>query len=338
MIWLIILAAVVLFALLFCLALTLVLFRGTVCRYPADPAGEDAEAPVKMAKSWEPYRAVFQQGKRWYLGAERERVEIESTDGIPLVGHLIRPEGEPVGCILLMHGFHGNPYHDFGPILPFYHDRGYLLLIPDERAHGESGGKYITYGIKERWDCLCWCRYLAGRFGTDMPLFLDGISMGAAIVLMASSLPLPENVRGIIADCGYTSPYAIMRHVLKHRLHLPVFPILQMAEVLFRLLAGFGLREYSTLEAMETNPYPVLFVHGLADDFVPSYMTEENYRACRAEKEVMYAEGAGHGLSYLVMRPECEERLERFLLKHSEQAAGRYGRQEDKNKTEIEQE
>ncbi len=315
--WLIVLAVLTLLVLILCLALTLVLFKKTVCRYPADPAGEDEEAPVAMAKSWEPYREAFQQGKRWYLRAERERVEIQSTDGTPLVGRIIRPEGEPVGCLLLMHGFHGNPYHDFGPILSFYHDRGYLLLIPDERAHGESGGKYITYGIRERWDCLCWCRYLTERFGADMPVFLDGISMGAAIVLMASSLPLPENVRGIIADCGYTSPYEIMRHVLKHRLRLPVFPILGLAAILCRLVAGFGLKEYSTLEAMKTNTRPVLFVHGLADDFVPSYMTEENYQACRAEKQVMYVEGAGHGLSYLVERRECEARLLEFLERYT---------------------
>ena len=318
--WLIALAALLLLVLALCLVITLVLFKKVVCRYPADPLGEDEEAPVRMSKSWEPYRDTFQQGKRWYLRARRERAEIQSMDGIPLVGRIIRPEGEPVGCILLMHGFHGSPCHDFGPIFSFYHDRGYLLLVPDERAHGESGGKYITYGIRERWDCLCWCRYLTERFGTEMPVFLDGISMGAAVVLMASSLPLPENVRGIIADCGYTSPYDIMRHVLRHGFHLPVFPILGMAGLLCRLIAGFGLREYSTLEAMKTNTHPVLFVHGLADHFVPSYMTEQNYQACRAEKQVMYVEGAGHGLSYLVKREECEARLEEFLDQHRGQA------------------
>ena len=85
---------------------------------------------------------------------------------------------------------------------------------PTSAPTGRARGKYITYGVKERFDCRDWAVYAARRFG-DRPLFLMGISMGAATVLMASGLELPENTRGIVADCGFTTPWEIMAHVAR---------------------------------------------------------------------------------------------------------------------------
>lgn len=308
------------------------LFRKMIYRRPyrKAPAREEAEEPVHLSPMWEPYREAFQEGKRYFCLSDKERIEITAYDGITLVGHLLWPDGVRTGdevdlskikgFLVLMHGFHGYPSNDFGLVIPYYMSLGYALMMPDERAHGESGGNYITFGIRERHDCQKWCEYLNQRFGEEKPIFLDGISMGASTVLMTSSLPLPKNVRGIIADCGFTSPKAIMKHVLKNGMHLPVFPVLLLAAVLCRCMAGFGLEEYSAVEAMKENKLPVLFIHGLADDFVPSYMTEENYAACTAPKKVMYVEGAGHGLSYLYEKEKCQAYLKEFLETYSNTA------------------
>ncbi|MBP3701026.1 MAG: hypothetical protein J6I64_03990, partial [Lachnospiraceae bacterium] len=193
------------------------LFRKMVCREPyrKAPTREEADEPMKLDPLWVPYEEAFQEGKRYFCLADRERVEITAHDGISLVGHVLWPEGvrgddgEPdlskiKGFFLLMHGFHGTGYSNFGLVLPFYMSLGYALLLVDERAHQESGGDYITFGIKERYDCRDWVSYLAGRFGKEMPIYLDGISMGATVVMMASALDLPGNVRGVIADCGFT--------------------------------------------------------------------------------------------------------------------------------------
>ena len=135
---------------------------------------------------------------------------------------------------------------DFSIVLPYYFTLGYNLLAVDERAHGESEGTYITFGVRERHDVATWAAYAAMHFGPAHPLILDGLSMGAATVLMASELELPASVRGIIADCGFSSPYAIMKSVLHWRCPWLVSgPLLALTGVFTRLFGGFGLREVS---------------------------------------------------------------------------------------------
>ena len=97
------------------------------------------------------------------------------------------------------------------------------MLLPDQRAHGYSGGHTITMGVKERYDARDWTVWARSRFGPEVPIFLMGVSMGAATVLLAAGLNLPDNVCGIVADCGYTSPREITRKCLPE--YLPGMPL-----------------------------------------------------------------------------------------------------------------
>ena len=290
------------------IAISYWLFYIGVCRYPRDKK-------VKISKKLLPYAEQINGGMDWFRSQELERVEISAYDGTRLVGqYLYHPQTK--GTILLMHGFRSDAYYDFSCAFQAYYALGYSLLCVHQRAHGLSGGQYICYGIKERYDCRDWARYLCDRFGPEHDIFLDGLSMGSSTVLMATSLELPKSVRGVIADCGFTSPYEEFKEILK-RMHLPEHPFLDIAEVFSRLMAGFGFRDYSTLEAMRVNTLPVLFLHGEADDFVPMRFSIENYAACQAEKELITVPGAGHGMSYLLDTERCKEALGRFLSRHA---------------------
>lgn len=255
----------------------------------------------------------IQDGMDWFHGQEKERIVQKSYDGLNLVAELIPAEGEAKGVLILMHGFHGSPAHDFSGAFRLYHSLGYHLLCVHQRAHGASEGRYITYGVKERYDCQMWAKYASERFGKELPIVLDGISMGATTVLMASALPMPENVRGIIADCGFTSPFEIFSAVMYSWFRLKPFPLLYLVEGMSRLVAGFGFKDYSVQEAMKENKLPVLFIHGVADDFVPCRMTEAAYEVCRAPKEMILVEKAGHGVSFLLDEERCTQALIRFL-------------------------
>ena len=156
-----------------------------------------------------------------------ERIEIKSFDGLKLCGKYFAAENARA-TLVLMHGYHSSAGIDFGCAVPFLlHDMHFNLLFAEQRTHGESEGEYITFGVKERYDCRDWAIYAAKK-AQDLPILLYGLSMGAATVLMASGLDLPQQVAGIIADCGFTTPRAIFRHVLVHELRLPVFPLLPM--------------------------------------------------------------------------------------------------------------
>lgn len=147
------------------------------------------------------------------LMQDAENIFLPSYDGLRLHGRLLQQPGAK-GTILLFHGYRSSWVIDFSIVLPYYFTLGYNLLAVDERAHGESEGTYITFGVRERHDVATWAAYAAMHFGPAHPLILDGLSMGAATVLLASDLELPPSVRGIIADCGFSSPYAIMKSVL----------------------------------------------------------------------------------------------------------------------------
>ncbi|MEG1181478.1 MAG: alpha/beta hydrolase [Oscillospiraceae bacterium] len=266
---------------------------------------------------WDEFLDEIEQARGWLRAQTSKSVFIESEDGISLHGRLITSENAK-NTMLLMHGYRSSDsFFDFSCAAKMYHDMGFNLLFADQRAHGESGGKYICFGVKERFDCLRWVKYINSVFGEEKGVFLDGISMGASTVLMASGLQLPPNVRGIVADCGYTSPWAEFSHIAKTIIKIPKFPVLYVVDIMSRVLAGFGLKDYSTLDALKTNKIPILFAHGQCDNFVPPCMTEENYRACTGEKYIVRSKKGKHGTSYLCDRGEYQKALDDFVQRYS---------------------
>ena len=268
----------------------------------------------KPGKSLQFIADDIKTGAAWFRAQNPERVQITSDDGLRLVGYFL-PAYDAKGTLLLLHGFRGAPLCDFGYSIRDYHDLGWNVLAVCQRAHGESDGKYITYGVKERFDVRDWALYLADRFGPEHNVAMIGISMGCSAALMSLGTDLPDNVKCVVADCGFTSPYEEFVHVLQRR-HIPVHPILEISELFAKAFAGFGFKDYSTVTALQTNRRPVLFVHGEKDSFVPVRFTVENYAACAAEKQLITVPEAGHGTSYVYAKERCHAALRGFLNKY----------------------
>ena len=308
MVWLWIALAAVLAAALLLLGAAVFFFKFSIRRYRKERADEQYEEADSI---WNPFAFRMKEAQAYIRAHTREKVKLTSFDGLELAA-LYLPVERPRGTVIAFHGYRSLATIDFALEVEFFHRLGYDVLLPYQRSHGESQGKYITYGVKERFDCQSWARYAARRWG-DRPLFLMGISMGAATVLMASGLELPENTRGIVADCGFTTPWEIMAHVARRDFHLPAFPLLYLLELLARLIAGFSLKGADTRQALKSTRLPVLFLHGEADDFVPLSMTEENYRACAGKKAQYLVPEAGHAQSFARDTQGCEKAIRRFL-------------------------
>lgn len=240
-----------------------------------------------------------------------EIAEVTSRDGTRLVGHWFGQENAE-RIIVAMHGWRSSWCNDFGIVADFWIENGCSVLFAEQRGQGESGGEYMGFGLLERHDCLEWVNWVNDRVGQCMPVYLCGVSMGASTVLMAAGLELPGNVRGIIADCGYTSPEAIWRHVAKDNLGLSYGIRSAAARDLCRKKIQVGIDDYSCVDAMQECEVPVLFVHGTEDRFVPVEMTYENYKACAAPRRLFVVPGAGHGMSYLVDRDGYENAVKQF--------------------------
>lgn len=232
------------------------------------------------------------------VNAPFERVTITSHDGLTLVGRYYRNVPDESRLEILFHGWRSIPARDGCGGAEIARRLGFNQLIVDQRAHGESEGKALTFGIKERYDCLDWVNYAVGRFGSDVKILLGGVSMGAATVLMAAELPLPENVVGITGDCGYASPEAIIRKVCRD-MGIPDrlgYPIVNLSA---RLFCGVSLKDASATESVRRARVPIMLMHGEEDDFVPYPMALELYEACNApRKKLLSIPRAGHGLSY----------------------------------------
>lgn len=242
---------------------------------------------------------------------EMKTVTITGNDGVALVGHWY-PCQNPKRIVIAMHGWRSCWNWDFGIVAPFWHKSGCSVLFAEQRGQNNSGGSFIGFGMAECYDCREWVRWATEVCDADLPIYLGGVSMGATTVLLAAGLHLPSNVRGIVADCGFTSPRDIWRHVAKHNLHISFRFRSAAVESLFERKTHVSASGYSTADALARTEIPVLLVHGTEDHFVPVEMTYENYKACVSPKRLLIVPGADHGMSYLVDRHRYEAAIRSF--------------------------
>lgn len=293
------------------LAVGLYLLKFTFGRRPMP----DIYDPEAFAKSpWARYTHLPESIK-WFKAHPPQHWHVISHDDKVLHGSFFPCENAR-GTIIQFHGYRSRYEVEFSISAPFYQDLGFNLLLIDQRGNSGSQGRFITFGIKERLDVLSWVTYAAMKLGQDHPIYLSGLSMGATTVCMASDLEFPANVRGILADCGFTSPAAILEHVVRSVYHLPGKPVVAFLNIFTNLFAGFSLYEWSTTEALKNARYPVILFHGLEDDFVPYTMSRESYGACTGESSLHEFPNAGHGLSYLEDMPRYQKLLREFLENH----------------------
>ena len=270
------------------------------------------EAAVKKT-DFAPYYANIQHGHQWLQDHQAQEVYITNRDGLKLHAYWV-PAKAPKGTAMLVHGYHSCALMDFSIAFERYHQRGMNLLLPSHRAHGKSEGKYITFGVRECGDLLEWIEYHNHQFGI-LPMMISGMSMGAATVMYLAGEELPQNVKSLNADCGFTSPKEIIAKVFRDASHLPAWPILWATDLFARFFAGFRLSEKVSTETLKRNACPILFVHGMKDTFVPCEMTRRSFEASGGEKALLLVQNATHGTSFLHDKEHYLEEIER-LLRH----------------------
>lgn len=201
-----------------------------------------------------------------------ERVFTKSFDGLTLTARYYHTkDGAPVQ--LQCHGYRGNPVRDFCGGSKLAREYGHNFLVIEQRAHLDSGGNVISFGVNERKDVCAWHNYLVNRFGKDVQILLYGVSMGAATVLMAGAYNL-SNVKCIVADCPYSTPQAIIKKVARG-MGFPAFlsmPLVYLGALIF---GRFRLNAASAVEGAKNARVPILLIHGESDMFVPCDMSRE---------------------------------------------------------------
>lgn len=259
-------------------------------------------------------REFGEKAQAWFE-AEGRPVELIREDAEVRRGSFFANEGH--GYVIACHGYGGNSSQMASSALKFF-ELGYSVLTPDAVAHGESDGKYYGMGWLEREDILGWIDAIV-EHDPEARIVLFGISMGGATVMMVSGEELPNNVKCIIEDCGYSSVWDEFALQLDTLFHMPPFPLLYMADLACQVRAGYGLKEASAVDQLKKATVPMLFIHGEEDTFVPYAMLDVVYDACAsAQKEKLTIPGAGHGEAGSVDPDTYWGAISAFLEKHVE--------------------
>ena len=198
----------------------------------------------------------------------------------------------------------------------YNHDLRYNILLPDLHYHGRSEGRAIRMGWLDRLDVLRWMEVANALFGGNTQMVVHGISMGAATTMMVAGEPQRPYVKCFVEDCGYTSVWDEFSNELKTSFGLPAFPLMYTASWLCDLKYGWNFREASALAQVAKCELPMLFIHGDADDYVPTWMVYPLYEAKPGEKELWLVPGAGHAYSYRDNREEYTAVVRAFVGKY----------------------
>ena len=285
------------------IVLLLVFLAAYICFYlafyaPRKKVADADEISIPEGDIYEPYREQMISWVKETRALPHEEVSITSFDGLKLYGKYYEyAPGAPIE--LMFHGYRGSAERDLSGGVQRCFSLGRNVLLVDQRTSCKSEGKVISFGINESRDCLAWIDFLISRFGNDVKIILTGISMGAATVMITAGKDLPENVIGVLADCGYSSAKAIIQKTIRE-MKLPPALLYPFVKLGARLFGHFNLEETSPLEAMKNCKLPIIFVHGESDDFVPCDMSREVYEVCQSPKLLLTVPGAGHGLGYIM--------------------------------------
>ena len=232
-------------------------------------------------------------------------------------GYFIRQASDSAGSshpvAIVVHGWRDSAIK-FMMIARLYEQAGCHVLMPDLHAHGLSEGESIQMGWKDREDVIHWMTVAAGLFEAD-DLIVHGVSMGAATTMCVSGEKMPECVKKVrfIEDCGYTSVWDEFHYELSEEFGLPDFPLLYATSLLCKMKYGWSFGEASPLGQVRKCAYPMLFIHGDNDTFVPSWMVYPLYEAKQGEKELWITKGTEHALSYADYPEEYAQRIQTWI-------------------------
>ena len=247
-----------------------------------------------------------------------ERHYMVNERGHKLVGYLVKPKNESNTYVFCSHGYRNEGKREWSYFFRHYvEELGFNMFFVDHQCAGESEGEYIGFSSFESRDSMKWLEYMNETFGKDIDIILHGVSMGSTtVMLMTGNENLPENVRFTIADCGFTSALDEFKYKLKCW-GVPENPLVPVICEMNRRRAGYDFQtDTNALEAVGKAKIPMLFVHGSADKFVPTYMVGELFDACAAPyKDKLIVEGAGHGESYYVDKESYDKKINEFIEK-----------------------
>lgn len=303
----VILAIVILIVIFFVVGYVAFLFA---IKRPKSKAPETEERYIKREQ-------IRKKNNDYLYSLNPEDVSIVTPDGLTLRGWYVPADKPSNKLVVFVHGYHCNGPDEFSHMLPFYRNKlGFNCFYPDHRGHGRSDGKWVGFGALDYKDIHQWLRYFIDRLGNDVEIVTHGISMGAATTILVNETNPPPQVKVAIEDCGYTNAFNQISLTLKGMIGFEFKPLVAVCSLMCKIFAGYFFGEADCIGKMKDEKNPMLFIHGEADTFVPTFMGKELYEACTADKDCLWVPGAVHAYSYYDAKDKYEAKVTAFISKY----------------------
>ncbi len=290
---------------------TAVMIRKKKLPFVSDNIDDTNNVLAPTAKVREAYRLKHLESFR---KLPFETLIIKSFDNLNLYANFLKGENVKE-TVILVHGYKSSAENEFGGIVNVYLRRQCNILALENRAHGRSEGKYIGFSELDQYDIIAWVKKINELY-PETSIFLHGVSMGGASVIHTCNKQM-KNVKGIIEDCGFTSCRAITKAMMKKTFNLPYFPFGYVASIFALIISKVDFDKSDGLKEVKESKYPILFITGDKDNFVPSKMTIAMYKACNSPKKLLVVENAGHAAANVVDEEKYFREVEMFLNKYN---------------------
>jgi len=260
-------------------------------------------------------QTIRNTAKDWMEHSEHEDVWTAASDGVKLHALLFRKKSPSNRWVVVVHGYRGGVYETCTYGMKYF-NRGYNVLLLENRTKGQSGGKCVGMGWLEKNDLRKWIDYIIEK-NENASIVLHGESMGGATIMMALGDNPPSQVAAAVSDCGYTGVWQQFSYVIKNHMHKSLLPVLHVANLLCKIRCGYSLKKASSVNQLRKNTVPLLLLHGGNDDFVPTKMIMENYVAAAGPKDWFIIPNAGHCQSQYANPDAYWSKVWEFLDRHT---------------------
>ncbi len=248
------------------------------------------------------------------LGLEYEEINIITRDGIKLNSWLVKCEPDAKGTIVYLHGV-GDCKITGLPFTKLFHDNGFNILLYDLRQHGESDGKFCTYGYYEKYDLVSVLNYLESRkdvLAKNIGVF--GTSMGGAIAIQTAGID--KRIKAIASENSFATLRSIFDDYQKRLIKIPFHYLRNIVIKRSELMANFKAGEVSPLKLVSEIHIPILIIYAKLDKHINYLNSIKLFENTDDPKELYPIEEASHNNAWEIGGKAYHNKLLEFFNKN----------------------
>lgn len=249
----------------------------------------------------------------WYNNCPKTELTVQSPNGYMIKGVFLQPLPTR-NTMIICHGVTENKLNSI-KYARMFERLGFNIVVFDHRRHGESGGKTTSYGYYEKFDLQAVVQEIREMIGYDALLGIHGESMGAATTILYAGT-VEDAADFYISDCAFSDFRVLLRRIFKQSTSLDLPVAVPFTDLFMRFRDGYSFRDVTPKEAVQHIEKPMLFIHSIPDDFIPTEMAEELFEAKLDQKMLALFEQGDHAQSFNESPLEYEQLIKSFLYKY----------------------